>query len=127
MSDKVLSQSDYEAAIAGGLKRLGIDEATSGKLIRARWPMSPVDVLSECAGRGRLLTIEDLQRWFDERYGVGKVSVEEPLSFHSHNVNAFLQWALQNNVGGVTFAGQLATEAPQAIEAILEREQSAWN
>jgi hypothetical protein len=125
MSANVLSQSDYEGLIRLGLRARGIDDGTIDTLLAARWPMSTVDLLSECAARGRLLVLEDVSDWLRERFGE-LVPLDE-LAFVPSQVNSILEWAVANDRGRVTFSGYVATDHPTLVDEICTKERSPWN
>jgi hypothetical protein len=121
----VLSQSDYEALVKLGLRAKGIDDATIAALLAARWPMTAIDVLSECAARGRYLILEDVADWIRDRFGEA-VPLNE-LGFGPLQVNEILEWAVANDRGRVTFSGFIATDHAPLVESLRDKERSPWN
>jgi len=125
MSDTVLSQADYELAIRGGLRARGIADEVIDTLLAARWPLFLPDLLAECGGRGRLLTVEGVGDWLRARFGE-PIDPNE-LAYRPRHVEELLQWACENGVGQPTFAGWAATMRPNTLEAILRKEKAPQN
>jgi hypothetical protein len=121
----VLSRNEYEALIRLGLRERGVDDATVNLLLAARWPMTAPDLLAECAGRGRLLAIGDLEEWYKSVY-----DDPEPILtivFGPLHVTAFLDWAVASDRGRPTLGGYAATRHPEVVEQICEKEAAPRN
>jgi hypothetical protein len=120
MNTSVLSQHDYEALVAGGLRQAGLTDDQVSALLAARWPLFLPDLLAEAGGRGRLLTADDVAEWLQHRFGQ-QVDPNE-LAYHPAHVDELLAWACEHDIGRPTFAGWAATMRPNTVEAILRRE-----
>ena len=109
----VLSRAEYEAVIKAGLSHQGIGSDVADTLLAARWPMDAPGLLAECAGRGRLLSLEDIEHWLSDRFGQPIDPFE--LGFGPDQADACLEWAAAQGRGRPTLAAVVRDQAPELI------------
>jgi hypothetical protein len=131
MKPMIFSNEQYERLVAAGLVRMGIDAAAAAALLAARWPMFGGGVLSECAGRGLLLTLEDVRDFLREIVGEEWMD-GEPIDaaatmFTAGPLESLLRWAIKNGRGKPSFSGSLADEHPKKLDALLLRVNAQRN
>ena len=89
------------------------DRATADTLLQLRWPMDAPGLLAECAGRGRLLSLEDIEHWLSDRFGQPIDPFE--LGFGPDQADACLEWAAAQGRGRPTLAAVVRDQAPELI------------
>lgn len=129
---KVLTQDEYETVIRSGLRDQGLNDQVADFLIGARWPMYGHQALAECAGRGLLLSEQDLADWVHETVGYfweddGEV-VEPMVTWLGHNsIDGLLEWALAHGRGKSSLSGILATQRPEVVKMICRPMKGQMN
>jgi hypothetical protein len=123
---RILSGAEYDDIIRDTLRASGIEGTAAAAIIRDRFPMVGFDILTECAGRGLALTLQDFGDYLRTLVPAAFQHEDtlDPIEtvVGPANIELLIAWALEQNRGTFTKSSTVVARL-RAARALKQLDQ----